>query len=167
MYWNFFLCYLNLGIGLLISVLLRTCYHFSVYNGYESVFKDGGNKENKKLKDPTSSPVKCYFVRVGSNAAIDRDTCYILSNRTTHEGRCLFAHVHTGPSVANYMARYLLFIELKFISRAVWNHFHFMILKYHPCWGIRLSLILSKTVSLEIDWLLVKVEFIDEDYCLV
>ncbi|KAK9947829.1 hypothetical protein M0R45_003431 [Rubus argutus] len=98
------------------------------------VFKDGGNKEKKKLKDPTSSPVKCYFVRVGSNAAIDRDTCYILSNRTIHEGRCLFAHVQTGPSVANYMAR--------------------------------LSLILSMTVSLEVDWSLVKVEFIDEDYCL-
>ncbi|KAK9932407.1 hypothetical protein M0R45_019646 [Rubus argutus] len=36
---------------------------------------------------------------------------------------------------------------------------------FHPCWGIRLSLILSKTVSLEVDWSVVKVEFIDEVYC--
>ncbi|CAL2274878.1 unnamed protein product [Prunus armeniaca] len=96
------------------------------------VFKDGGNQEKKK--NPTSSPVKCYFIRVGSNAAIDRSGDYKFSNRNIHETRCIFMHAHTESSVSNYMARF--------------------------------SLILSKTESLEVDWSLVKVEDIDDEYCL-
>ncbi|ONH97965.1 hypothetical protein PRUPE_7G221200 [Prunus persica] len=96
------------------------------------VFKDGGNKEKKK--NPTSSPVKCYFICVGSNAAIDRSEDYKFSNRKIHETRCIFMHAHTVSSVSNYMARF--------------------------------SLILSKTESLEVDWSLVKVEDIDDEYCL-
>ncbi|XP_050363842.1 probable RNA-dependent RNA polymerase 3 [Argentina anserina] len=96
------------------------------------VFKDGGNEEKKK--DPTSSAVKCYFVRVASDAAIDQDVYYKLSNRTMHEARCLFMHAHTLASVDNYM--------------------------------IRFSLILSKTTSLKVDWSLVTVEHIEEEYCL-
>lgn len=55
-----------------------------------------------------SSPVKCYFVRVGSDAAIDRDGGYKLANRNIYEGRSLFMHAHTITSVDKYMARYLV-----------------------------------------------------------
>nr|XP_011459238.1 PREDICTED: probable RNA-dependent RNA polymerase 5 isoform X4 [Fragaria vesca subsp. vesca] len=96
------------------------------------VFKDGGNEEKKK--NPTSSPVKCYFVRVASDAAIDKGVYYRLSHMTMYEARCLFMHAHTLASIDNYMARF--------------------------------SLILSKTMSLKADWSLVKVEIIDEEYCL-
>lgn len=67
------------------------------------MFKDGGNEEKKK--NPTSSPVKCYFVRVGSDAAIDKGFGYKLSNRMMDEARCLFMHAHTLARVDNYMAR--------------------------------------------------------------
>ncbi|KAB2618468.1 RNA-dependent RNA polymerase 5 [Pyrus ussuriensis x Pyrus communis] len=73
------------------------------------VFKDGGNKEKKKC--PTSSPVKCYFVRVGSNATIDRGGDYIISNRTAHKARCIFMHPHTVSSVSNYMIRFSLILS--------------------------------------------------------
>ncbi|KAL6221871.1 hypothetical protein ACLB2K_005263 [Fragaria x ananassa] len=96
------------------------------------VFKDGGNEEKKK--NPTSSPVKCYFVRVASDAAIDKGVYYRLSHMTMYEARCLFMHAHTLASIDNYMARF--------------------------------SLILSKTTSLKVDWSLVKVDIIDEEYCL-
>ncbi|XP_021807143.1 probable RNA-dependent RNA polymerase 3 [Prunus avium] len=96
------------------------------------VFKDGGNKEKKK--NPTSSPVKCYFIRVGSSAAIDMSGDYKFSNKKIHEIRCIFMHAHTVSSVSNYMARF--------------------------------SLILSKTESLVVDWSLVQVQDIDDEYCL-
>ncbi|KAM2419892.1 hypothetical protein EV1_026137 [Malus domestica] len=97
------------------------------------VFKDGGNKEKKK--SPTSSPVKCYFIRVDSSAAIDRGEDYKISNKTIHEARCIFMHPHTVSNLSNYM--------------------------------IRFSLILSKTESLEVkDWSLVRVDDIDDEYCL-
>ncbi|XP_050124243.1 probable RNA-dependent RNA polymerase 3 isoform X2 [Malus sylvestris] len=73
------------------------------------VFKDGGNKEKKK--NPTSSPVKCYFVRLGSNATIDRGGDYIISNRTAHKARCIFMHPHTVSSVSNYMIRFSLILS--------------------------------------------------------
>ncbi|KAH0970548.1 hypothetical protein GBA52_022704 [Prunus armeniaca] len=73
------------------------------------VFKDGGNQEKKK--NPTSSPVKCYFIRVGSNAAIDRSGDYKFSNRNIHETRCIFMHAHTESSVSNYMARFSLILS--------------------------------------------------------
>ncbi|PRQ46689.1 putative RNA-dependent RNA polymerase, eukaryotic-type [Rosa chinensis] len=89
-----------------------------------------GNKGKNMWKDPTSSPVKCYFVRGSSDAVIDRGIGYKLSGKTMHEGRSLFTHAHTRPSLASYMDR--------------------------------LSLILSKTVTLEINWSHVKVEFIKD-----
>lgn len=69
------------------------------------MFKDGGNEEKKK--NPTSSPVKCYFVRVASDAAIDKGVYYRLSHMTMYEARCLFMHAHTLASIDNYMARYV------------------------------------------------------------
>ncbi|XP_004288888.1 PREDICTED: probable RNA-dependent RNA polymerase 3-like [Fragaria vesca subsp. vesca] len=97
-----------------------------------SSYKDGGKVD--KIRTPSSSPVKCYFVLVSSDAAIDRDVDYWLSNRTIHEGRRLIMHIDTLPSVDKVMAR--------------------------------LPLIFSKTTSLELDWSVVKVEIIDDIYCL-
>lgn len=67
------------------------------------VFKDGGKEEKKK--DPNSSPVKCYFVRMESDASIDTGHQYILSGKQVHEARAMFMHVHTVSSLANYMSR--------------------------------------------------------------
>lgn len=47
------------------------------------------------------------------------------------------------------------------------NHFYFKILKYRLSRGCRFSLILSKTESLIVDWSLVTVDDIDDEYCLV
>ncbi|KAM0969661.1 hypothetical protein TB2_017503 [Malus domestica] len=73
------------------------------------VFKDGGKEEKKK--NPTSSPVKCYFVRMDSDASIDRDVWYMLTNRTIYEARSLFMHAHTVSSVPTYMARFSLVLS--------------------------------------------------------
>ncbi|XP_030952375.1 probable RNA-dependent RNA polymerase 5 isoform X2 [Quercus lobata] len=60
------------------------------------VFKDGGKEEKKK--DPTSSSVKCFFIRKESIEMI-------------YEARSLFMHAHRLPSVANYMARFSLILS--------------------------------------------------------
>ncbi|POO00835.1 RNA-dependent RNA polymerase-type [Trema orientale] len=73
------------------------------------VFKDGGKEEEKK--NPTSSPVKCFFIRTHSDAFIDQNASYILSNRSISEARHLFMHAHTVSSVANYMARFSLILS--------------------------------------------------------
>ncbi|KAH9762554.1 putative RNA-dependent RNA polymerase 3 [Citrus sinensis] len=106
-----------------ILVGLR-CYHFFV-------FKDGGKEEKKK--DPSTSPVKCYFVRMESSAFIDMGYQYILSGKTVHEARYMFMHVRTVSSVANYMSR--------------------------------LSLILSKTMKLEVDFSRINIERIEDEPC--
>ncbi|EXB59781.1 putative RNA-dependent RNA polymerase 4 [Morus notabilis] len=73
------------------------------------VFKDGGKEEKKK--DPTSSPVKCFFIRIHSDACIDQNVSYILSGRTISEARKLFMHAHTVSSVSNYMIRFSLILS--------------------------------------------------------
>ncbi|CAL5396959.1 unnamed protein product [Camellia sinensis] len=73
------------------------------------VFKDGGKEEKKK--SPTSSIVKCYFVRMESLAPCDEIESYILSKRTVHEARCLFMHVQMVSSLAKYMARFSLILS--------------------------------------------------------
>ncbi|KAK8523195.1 hypothetical protein V6N12_047723 [Hibiscus sabdariffa] len=73
------------------------------------VFKDGG-KEAKK-KDPSTSSVKCLFVRFESNASIDEGKEYVLSGKTVKEARSLFMHVHTLPSMTKYMARFSLILS--------------------------------------------------------
>ncbi|KAJ4708521.1 RNA-dependent RNA polymerase [Melia azedarach] len=95
------------------------------------VFKDGGKEEKKK--DPSTSPVKCYFVRMESDASIDKGKHYVLSGKTVHEARAMFMHAHTVSSVANYMSR--------------------------------LSLILSKTMKLEVDLSTVHIERIEDIPC--
>ncbi|KAL5771145.1 hypothetical protein ACOSP7_015299 [Xanthoceras sorbifolium] len=95
------------------------------------VFKDGG-KEAKR-KDPTTSSVKCYFVRTESDASTDMCQHYILSGKMIHEAREMFMHAHTVSNVANYMSRF--------------------------------SLILSKTMKMEVDLANVNVERIDDILC--
>ncbi|XP_052180975.1 probable RNA-dependent RNA polymerase 5 [Diospyros lotus] len=95
------------------------------------VFKDGGKEEKKK--NPTSSPVKCYFVRMESFAPCDERVPYILHKKTVHEARCLFMHVHMVSSLAKYMAR--------------------------------LSLILSKTIKLQVNLSTVHIERIEDIFC--
>ncbi|KAM3743097.1 hypothetical protein ACB098_07G118400 [Castanea mollissima] len=63
---------------------------------FKKVFKDGG-KEGKK-KDPTSSSVKCFFIRMESIEKV-------------YEARSSFMHAHRLPSVANYMARFSLILS--------------------------------------------------------
>ncbi|KAH7512897.1 hypothetical protein FEM48_Zijuj12G0138900 [Ziziphus jujuba var. spinosa] len=120
------------------------CYYYGAYSKIAKegisvglrryrffVFKDGGKEEKKK--NPTSSPVKCYFIRLETDAFIDKVGSYKLSNRTVAEARSYFMHAHTVSSVPTYMAR--------------------------------LSLILSKTISLETDLSSVNVEPIRDEYC--
>ncbi|WCJ42551.1 RNA-dependent RNA polymerase family protein [Euphorbia peplus] len=94
------------------------------------VFKDGGKEE--KNKDPTSSSVKCYFVRMESHASIDNSE-YVLHGKQIREARSLFMNVDTLSSLSKYMAR--------------------------------LSLILSKTVGLDVDLSCVNIERIDDILC--
>ncbi|GMP59698.1 hypothetical protein CsSME_00022876 [Camellia sinensis var. sinensis] len=95
------------------------------------VFKDGGKEEKKK--SPTSSAVKCYFVRMESLAPCDETESYILSKKTVHEARCLFMHVQMVSSLAKYMARF--------------------------------SLILSKTIKLQVDLASITIEEIEDISC--
>ncbi|KAE8718810.1 putative RNA-dependent RNA polymerase 3-like isoform X2 [Hibiscus syriacus] len=73
------------------------------------VFKDGGKAAKKK--DPSTSSVKCFFVRFESNASIDQGKEYILSGKTVKEARSLFMHVHNLESMAKYMARFSLILS--------------------------------------------------------
>ena len=67
------------------------------------MFKDGGNEEKKK--NPTSSPVKCFFVRMESFASWKKMDTDVSSLKSVHDARCLFMHVHMVSSMAKYMAR--------------------------------------------------------------
>nr|XP_019704822.1 probable RNA-dependent RNA polymerase 5 [Elaeis guineensis] len=107
-----------------ILVGLRRYYFF--------VFKDGGKEEKKK--SPTSSTVRCYFVRMESSWAMDEDKPYILSDKLTHEARIIFMHAHMVSSLAKYMTRF--------------------------------SLILSKTIKLDIDLTSVHVKDIEDITCM-
>ncbi|KAK9101032.1 hypothetical protein Scep_024462 [Stephania cephalantha] len=95
------------------------------------VYKDGGKEESKK--NSTSSSIKLYFVRMESQALIDRGMAYILTNKSVHEARCIFMHVHTVDILTKYMARF--------------------------------SLILSKTIKLDVDLASVHIEKIPDIYC--
>ncbi|KAH9301356.1 hypothetical protein KI387_012939, partial [Taxus chinensis] len=73
-----------------------------------AVFKDSGKE---KKKNPMSSSVKCYFVCTESFAEADRNSSYILFNKSIHEARCMFMHAHTVPSLKKYMARFSLILS--------------------------------------------------------
>ncbi|WZZ02601.1 hypothetical protein YC2023_088522 [Brassica napus] len=78
-------------------------------NGIMVVFKDGG-KGQKKI-DFSTEGVKCYFIRTDSTSANDLGTPYIFSWKSICEARMHFMHVHTLPSLANYMARFSLILS--------------------------------------------------------
>ncbi|KAJ8751018.1 hypothetical protein K2173_016199 [Erythroxylum novogranatense] len=82
-------------------ILGLRCYHFFVY-------KDGGKEEKKK--DPTTSPVKCYFVRTESYADEDNES-YVLNGKTIREARSMFMHLDTLPNLSKYMARFQLILS--------------------------------------------------------
>ncbi|KAM7515445.1 hypothetical protein LguiA_005028 [Lonicera macranthoides] len=73
------------------------------------VFKEQENKDKKK--SPASSSAKCCFVRMESIAPRDGRENYILSNKTVHEARSIFMHLHTVPSMAKYAARFSLILS--------------------------------------------------------
>ncbi|KAB2072347.1 hypothetical protein ES319_A07G009400v1 [Gossypium barbadense] len=95
------------------------------------VFKDGG-KEAKK-KDRSTSPVKCFFVRFESNAAIDDGKEYVLSGKTVQEARSVFMHVHTLPSMAKYMARFSLILSKTMKLEDDLSNLNFMVEGDIPC----------------------------------
>ncbi|KAG6662192.1 probable RNA-dependent RNA polymerase 5 isoform X2 [Carya illinoinensis] len=113
------------------SKIAREGIHVGTHRYCFFVFKDGGKEEKKK--SPTSSPVKCYFIRMDSNATIGQSHC-ILSNKNICEARSRFMHAHGLSSVASYMARF--------------------------------SLILSKTMKLDVDLASVNIEDIDDVFCM-
>ncbi|XP_057863332.1 probable RNA-dependent RNA polymerase 5 isoform X2 [Cryptomeria japonica] len=72
------------------------------------VFKDSGKQKNK---NSLSSSVKCYFVCTQSFAEEDRNSSYILFEKSIHEARCMFMHAHTVPNFKRYMARFSLILS--------------------------------------------------------
>ncbi|KAK1266087.1 putative RNA-dependent RNA polymerase 4 [Acorus gramineus] len=73
------------------------------------VFKDGGKEEKKK--NPHSSPVRCYFVLMETDAESDMQLQYILLNKSVHEARKIFMHIHNVPTISKYMARLSLILS--------------------------------------------------------
>ncbi|KAK1397076.1 RNA-dependent RNA polymerase [Heracleum sosnowskyi] len=73
------------------------------------VFKDGDRKGNKS--SPITSDVKCYFIRMELIAPCDVKDPFNLLNKTMHEARCLFMHLHTTPSMAKYASRCSLILS--------------------------------------------------------
>ncbi|KAK2982309.1 hypothetical protein RJ640_027406, partial [Escallonia rubra] len=87
-----------------------------------------------------------------SLAPFDEREPYILSDKTVHEARCLFMHVHMVSSMAKYAARLLeRFSPAKCGSPSTLN--------------ARFSLILSKTIKLPIDLASVHIERIEDTPC--
>ncbi|XP_060209832.1 probable RNA-dependent RNA polymerase 3 isoform X2 [Lycium barbarum] len=74
------------------------------------VYKNEGKKKSSKDKEEKIDSVKCYFVRMESLNPCEEET-YILHDKTVHEARCHFMHVHTVSSMAKYMARFSLILS--------------------------------------------------------
>ncbi|OQU81143.1 hypothetical protein SORBI_3006G016700 [Sorghum bicolor] len=103
-------------------------YEFFVYkDGKESKKKDGEQGDIKKF----NSSVRCYFICTKSGWRGDES--YITSHKTIDKCRKLFMHIHTAPTVANYVKRF--------------------------------SLILSKTLTLDVDLSAIDVILIDDEPC--
>jgi len=69
-------------------------------------------KKGKKKKDDEqgeikkcTSSVSCYFICTESE-----DESYILSHKTVDQCRKLFMHIHTAPTLANYMKRFVIYL---------------------------------------------------------
>ncbi|XP_071715464.1 probable RNA-dependent RNA polymerase 5 [Rutidosis leptorrhynchoides] len=93
-HYNWRAAYESLAKG--ISIGLR---HYRLF-----AFKDG--RESKSTKKSRSSwTVKCYFIRKESHARWTEKEYNILFNKTSHEARCLFMHVHMTSTMAKYISR--------------------------------------------------------------
>ncbi|XP_077209951.1 putative RNA-dependent RNA polymerase 5 isoform X2 [Tasmannia lanceolata] len=77
-------------------------YRFFVFKGVD---------KREKKKSPGSSFVKCFFVCTESNAVSDENVPYILFNKSIHEARSVFMHVHTVSTMSKYMARFCLILS--------------------------------------------------------
>ncbi|EOA29804.1 hypothetical protein CARUB_v10012898mg [Capsella rubella] len=95
------------------------------------VFKDGGKDD--KNKDVSTKRAKCYFIRTDSTASIDMEKPYIFSGKSIHEARMHFMHVHTLPSLANYMARFSLILSKTKKLEVDLTGVNFEIIKDIPC----------------------------------
>lgn len=98
---------------------------------YFFVFKDGGKEEKKK--DPTSSAVKCYFVRTCSTWTMDVNKSYILCNKTIEDARSIFMHAHTVSTMAKYMARFSLILSKTIKLDIDLSHVRITEIKDIPC----------------------------------
>lgn len=96
------------------------------------VFKDGAKE---KKKSATSSPVKCYFVRTMSNWHMDvnGNKPYILFNKSIHEARSIFMHVHTVSNLAKHMARFSLILSKTIKVGINFETVHIRWIKDIPC----------------------------------
>lgn len=74
------------------------------------VFKVGERKGKKSY--PITSDVNCYFVRMELIAPCGEKKPYILLNKTMHQARCLFMHLHTTPNLAKYASRLVLLLHV-------------------------------------------------------
>ena len=95
----------------IIHAIAHTIIFFIVLTCYCTVFKDGG-KEVKK-KDISTKGLKCYFIRTDPTSANDTETPYIFSGKSINEARMHFMHVHTLPSLPDYMI--CTSVSLKFL----------------------------------------------------
>lgn len=156
--------------------------HYVFFNpkyGEFSVFKDGrGKKRGKEARKrvPNFSSVRCIFVRFESDASIDQGKDYVLSGKTIQEARHVFMHVHTLSNVAKYIPRSVIIINRKslcsskFLSstffRCTFRLFLYN-LKVFFFLDYRFSLILSKSMALELDFANLKFECIEDVLCRV
>ncbi|KAK9071253.1 hypothetical protein SSX86_009821 [Deinandra increscens subsp. villosa] len=93
---NWIAVYRRLSGG--ISVGLR---HYRLF-----AFKDERANKNTKGHDLNKlRTLKCYFIRKESHAPWTEKDDYTLFQKTSHEARCLFMHVHMVSSMAKYNSR--------------------------------------------------------------
>ncbi|CAI0543502.1 unnamed protein product [Linum tenue] len=101
--------------------IIKDGIHVGPHRFHFFVFKDGQKEEKKK--DSTTSPVKCYFIRLDGN----------MKFKSIREARSFFMHLDSLPNLSKYMARF--------------------------------SLILSKTIKLDVDLADVFVDRADDILC--
>ncbi|KAG6389123.1 hypothetical protein SASPL_150582 [Salvia splendens] len=119
---------------------------FNDLYGIYTVFKDELRKAKKNKvgrdKESTHSDVKCYFVHFDSISSHDHEEDYILFRKSVSEARGLFMHVHPG------VGRLRLHRNCPEVARA----------SKIP----GLSLILSKTTKIDLDFAAIIVEIIED-----
>jgi len=92
-------------------------------------------KKGKKKKDDEqgeikkcTSSVSCYFICTESE-----DESYILSHKTVDQCRKLFMHIHTAPTLANYMKRFSLILSKTETLDVDLSTVHVILIDDEPC----------------------------------